>query len=120
MPLSPAFYQLEVFQTTLLLPAADGSPEHRQTPCRRRDKALETGRKRGVPRSPSDNRRRPEAGRRDPTMPRFSGRARRRDGGLGGSVLGESVVERFAHRNMHAASGFDEAKTRIEPPGGDC
>jgi hypothetical protein len=114
MPLSPAFYQLEVFQTTLLLPAADGSPEHRQTPCRRRDKALETGRKRGVPRSPSDNRRRPEAGRRDPTMPRFSGRARRRDGGLGGSVLGESVlgesvVERFAHRNMHAASGFDEA-----------
>jgi hypothetical protein len=52
-------------------------------------------------------------------MPRFSGRARRRDGGLGESVLGKSVVERFAHRNMHAASGFDEAKMLVEPPGGD-
>src|SRR5450432_1988515 len=26
----PAFYQLEVFQTTLLLPAANGPPQHRQ------------------------------------------------------------------------------------------
>jgi hypothetical protein len=44
----------------------------------------------------------------------FSGHAQRRDD----DPLKESVAERFAHRDMRSACGFDEAKARIEPAGG--